>query len=384
MRTNNNTTHFWRILPGVMLIPWLLCSPVLAAQSPMESAGNRESISASTGQARQQYVPVLCYHRFGKYGAKDAYSVGVQEFTRQLEIITEEGFVPITLDQLQAGWQGTTPLPKKAMLITVDDGYKDFRKQAEPVLRKYGYPATLFIYTDFIGSRLGLSRRDLLELQAQGFAVGSHSATHPKLNKLRSGESAAAHRIRLEKELHGSRKKLQAWSKGEVMALAYPYGLWDKTVAEVATEAGYKFCFTVNPGTNSQRTLRQALKRTMILRGMRETTFRKILYTQELPVVVWQPPLGVLVAGPLTRAYVDLDPEFVKRLLVSSIQVRRGQSPVLVKYVKQLGRIEMTFRPAWTRGANLLVITAQAKKDSERYMQSRLVNVQPAQAQKGK
>jgi peptidoglycan/xylan/chitin deacetylase (PgdA/CDA1 family) len=365
-----------------VVLVFCLFSPMVA--EVVNAASVKTAMAVAANNSSTQNIPVLCYHRFGNYGKKDAYSVSVAEFKRQLDIIQEEGFVPISLAQYQASWQGSTTCPEKAVLITVDDGYKDFRKEVESLLLERGYPATLFIYTDFVGSRLGVSRQDVQELQALGFDIGSHSASHPKLNKLGRTKSVYERRTLLEKELHGSRKKLQTWSKGPVLALAYPYGLWDTTVAEVATDAGYDICFTVNPGSNSEQTDKQSLKRNMILRGLRDTTFRKILYTRELPVIVWQPKPGVSVVGPLQRASVEFAPGIAKRLQISSIQAQRGQSSVVTRYNTQRNRLEMTFEPAWTRGADLLVITAQDRKDRSFYKQSWLVNVIADQPQKGK
>jgi len=350
----------------------------------VNAAAASETVLSSARDQLTQHIPVLCYHRFGNYSANDAYSVSVTEFKRQLEIIQEEGYTPISVSQLATGWTRRDVLPKKVILITVDDGYKDFRRHAEPLLKKFGYPATLFIYTEFVGSRLGLSRSALYELQQAGIEIGSHSATHPKLNQRLEGETPEARKKRLEQELAGSRKRLQAWSGGEVIALAYPYGLWDQEVAAIAKEAGYQLMFTVNPGTNTQDTPRYCLKRNMILRGMRETTFRRLLQEKELPIQKWHPDLGTWVQGPVTEAYVVLAPEFREVFHPRSIRAQRGQTRLPLNYNPQTGRLVMTFPQAWQRGTDLIVITARHEKDNTIYKQSWLLMVESAQSQKGR
>ncbi|MCK5217960.1 polysaccharide deacetylase family protein, partial [bacterium] len=173
-------------------------------------------------------IPVLCYHRFGKNTSQDAYSLDLEEFRRQLEIIREEGFTPITAAGLADGRSDSVLLPEKPLLITIDDGYKHFNTTARPLLEKFGFPATLFIYTNFVGARAGFSRSQLRELQSAGYEIGSHSATHPKLTKQLRGETKDQRAERLRKELSESREKLKKWCGGEVISLSYPYGLWDR------------------------------------------------------------------------------------------------------------------------------------------------------------
>ena len=102
------------------------------AGNTLEAQGNTGNAlapgeSANTSNARaESAVPVLCYHRLGNYGEKDPYFVSAAEFKRQLDIIKSEGFTPITVSALLAGWAGKAPLPEKPLLITIDDGYADF------------------------------------------------------------------------------------------------------------------------------------------------------------------------------------------------------------------------------------------------------------------
>ncbi len=324
-------------------------------------------------------IPVLCYHRFGQFAASDPYFVTEEEFQRQLAIIQQEGFTPVTASQLLAGLDGGRALPAKPVLITVDDGYRDFWEIARPLLRAYGYPATLFVYPRFIGARKGLTREQLRTLQQEGFEIGSHSATHPKLTRRARGESAEKRKARLRRELAGSRDTLRAWTGGEVAALAYPYGLWDTEIADEARAAGYRLLFTVNPGTNTPDTPRERWKRDMILHGTRDETFRELLRVKPLACEDYSPRPGARVTGPLEKIQVTLAPEARARILPESLTAARGATPLRVDYRTETGRLELGLPRPWTQGTDLVVLKARGAKAGERYEESWLMTVDPPQ-----
>lgn len=79
------------------------------------------------------------------------------------------------------------------MVITIDDGYESVYNIADPILRKYGFTATLFIYTDFVGVARGAITWDQLrEMKGDGFEVGSHTLSHCDLTKKKEGEDNMA------------------------------------------------------------------------------------------------------------------------------------------------------------------------------------------------
>ncbi|MCD4813533.1 polysaccharide deacetylase family protein [bacterium] len=339
------------------------------------TGGAEQTPAAASAVRSVQMIPVLCYHRFGPYGAKDAYSVSKAEFSGQLEIIRQEQCTPITVTELARVMRGKSELPENPVLITIDDGYRDFLSQAKPLLDQYGYPATLFIYTDFVGARLGLKKYELQALQAEGFDIGSHSVSHPKLNRLKKGETQAAWQVRMKKELAGSREKLLAWSQGEVLGMAYPYGLWNAEIAEIGQTAGYELLFTVNPGTNILSSEKKCLKRSMVLRGTRKSTFRAMLHVRDLTVMSWNPELGEVTHGSLAGINLVVERTLWPLLDPASLQATTGQTVIPTRYDTQSGKVVMTFAKPWTRGTDLIVLTARDRKGMLHYKQSRLVQV---------
>lgn len=356
-------------------IRMLLAAAAFLAAGPAARAQDGNTLSAAS-------IPVLCYHRFGGHNAQDAYSVTPEEFAAQLEMIQAEGMTPVSLSSLAAGLKGASRLPAKPVVITVDDGYRDFNKHARPLLAAKGYAAALFVYPAFVGTKHGFSRQDLAELQAAGFEIGSHSATHAYLTRRPAGETPEARQARLQAELAGSREKLREWSGGEVLALSYPYGLWDQETAEAAQAAGHELMFTVDPGPNDAATPRYALKRTMILRGLTPGIFLSILREAPLRVGGWEPALGARVAGPLLRLTFSLDPEQSQRLKPNTLAVTRQNQALPLRFDAARGRYEITLPKPWQRGTDLLILTAR-DQGNRRLRDSRLVIVDPAMEAKG-
>ncbi len=364
----------WSISLLWLAVPLLLTTPAFAFDRPL----------AESALIAGRTVPVLCYHRFGASGRQDAFSLAPEEFARQLAIIADEGFVPVSLTQLAAGWEQGQPLPEKPLLITVDDGYRNFNQHARPLLEARGYPAVLFIYTDFVGARLGFSRAELRELQAAGYDIGSHSASHPKLNKSLANETREARLERLHRELAGSREKLRKWSGGEVRGLAYPYGLWDQVVAEQAQAAGYHLMFTVNPGPNRTGDPKICLKRNMVLRGTRDATFRAMLREQPLVITDWTPRPGEWLTGPVSFLEAVLDPASRSRIRPETLRAQRGSRPLSVTLDARTGRLRLRFSKTGISGTHLVVITAQAREGDQIYKNSRLIMVRPDETHTGR
>ncbi|MGI8640129.1 MAG: polysaccharide deacetylase family protein [Pyrinomonadaceae bacterium] len=98
-------------------------------------------------------VLILMYHRFGT--EKNPYKVSGAEFAAHLEYLGKHNRVlPLaeTLDYLK----NEKSLPPNTVVITIDDGYADTYEIAFPILKKFGFPATLFAVTDFLDGKCWL------------------------------------------------------------------------------------------------------------------------------------------------------------------------------------------------------------------------------------
>jgi peptidoglycan/xylan/chitin deacetylase (PgdA/CDA1 family) len=216
-----------------------------------------------------QTVPVLCYHRFGSGPNKMVMSP--LRFEAQLQWLAREGYKVLRLSELQAFLAAREAPPPRSVVITIDDGYESFHRHAFPLLRKYGMPATLFIYSDIIGRDDGLTWPQLRELADSGLVdIQSHSKTHRNLNVRRAHESESAYHQNVSLELRHPRQLLEqrlttpGKARAKVNAFAYPYGESNDMVVDLLPREGYALGFTMHASGNPFYASPRLLHRTLI------------------------------------------------------------------------------------------------------------------------
>lgn len=230
-----------------------------------------------------QTVPVLTYHKLSRNGTPDAMTVREADFEAQMRFLRENGYRVIPLDDLFEFLRFRRQVPARSVVITFDDGWRSVYDIASPILRKYGFPATLFVYTDLIvGSRETLSWEQVSELSRNGFDIQGHSKTHRYLGRMERKESFRDYFEAVRKEIVESAKIIQKHTGREVKYLAYPYGDANALVAAVVRQEGYRLGFTVERESapffsNDYRVSREMIYGTFTLRdfGNNLTTFRK-------------------------------------------------------------------------------------------------------------
>ncbi len=194
-------------------------------------------------------VPVLMYHAFSEGDSEDRYVLGARSLRRQLRLLKALRYRVITYGELVAAQrEGRMPAHRTAVL-TIDDGYRDNLSVAEPILRRHGYPATVFLVSGHLGGSNDwtadgeLAGRPLLttaeaeRLRAAGIELGGHTRSHPSL--LDEGIDD------LSGELEGCRLDLERALGRPVTCLAYPYGDFDAAVAAATGAAGFASACTV-------------------------------------------------------------------------------------------------------------------------------------------
>jgi len=208
-------------------------------------------------------IPVLNYHKIDNY--YHALSIPPEEFEEQMAYLAENGFTTITPDQLMAYLNYDKALPEKPILITFDDGYSDNYTNAYPIMKKYGFTATIFLVTSKIGQEENFMTWDQVRtMQKDGFVFGSHTVTHAALTKV-SHEQAMA-------ELINSRKELEQQLGVKSRFFAYPTGAYNIQSEEMVKQAGYRAAFTIRYGQAGVESNPYALERIPIFRG--QHTFR--------------------------------------------------------------------------------------------------------------
>jgi peptidoglycan/xylan/chitin deacetylase (PgdA/CDA1 family) len=189
-----------------------------------------------------------------------------------MSLLAELGYQPVSLEAVLDHYLDGAPLPRKAVLITFDDGYRDNLENAAPILRRHGYPAVIFVPTGFLDDdtplphetalrQLGVRNptirwSDFAALEASGLRIESHGMSHTRLSELDPEEAT--------RELVVSRQRLEERLGREVEAFAYIKGTYldfGPEHANLVQEAGYKLAFSAIFGANSPKSDRFQLRR---------------------------------------------------------------------------------------------------------------------------
>jgi len=224
------------------------------------------------GIPRPQAVRVLCYHAVSDLGDDpmlENYCIPPARLRRQLHGLKARGYRFISGPEFVRMMRGKGGVPRKAVLLTFDDAYRDLLEAALPILQELGAPAVTFAVTrcesntwdQAAGARALplLAVADLLRCRDAGIAVGSHTRTHRSLPNLDDAQ--------LNDEVGGSVRDLEAVGLGPVEAFAYPFGEHDARARRAAKAAGITVAFTVEPGVARPGDDPHALRRIEVLRS---------------------------------------------------------------------------------------------------------------------
>lgn len=223
-----------------------------------------------------QTIPILCYHRFGPAASKML--VTPDAFAAQLDYLARNGYRVVRLSQLTDFLAGRSGLPDRAVIITVDDGHISTYQYAYPLLKKYGFPATFFVYSDFIGAGEALRWAQIKEMAASGLIdFEAHSKTHSNLVVRLPGESDQRYRERLDSEIRVPQEILQRNLATTVDLYAYPYGDANEAVLERLEAADFRLGVTVNPGGNPFFAQPTMLRRSMVFGDHDLEAFKALL-----------------------------------------------------------------------------------------------------------
>jgi peptidoglycan/xylan/chitin deacetylase (PgdA/CDA1 family) len=225
-----------------------------------------------------QTVPILCYHRFGNRASK--LTVTPAAFAAQMDFLARNGYHVLALKELAAFIAGREPLPRKSVVITIDDGYRATFDIAFPILKKYGFPATVFLYSDFVGAGDALTYQQMKELIGSGLIeIQPHSKTHSNLTLRLPDENDAKYRERLRREVDAPVDVIRERLATKSHAYAYPYGDVNETVVDLLSRKGVSIGLTVTPGGNAFFAYQYMLRRSMVFGNEDLESFKAKLQT---------------------------------------------------------------------------------------------------------
>ncbi len=210
-----------------------------------------------------QTIPILAYHRIGTRNSRMV--LPPEKFEAQLEYLKRNDYRVIRLSDVPDFLAGKRALPARSVVITFDDGHASVYQHAFPLLMKYGYPATFFLYTDFLGAKEALSWPQIREMAATGLMdFQSHSKTHANLSVRLPGESDRDYRRRLDGEVRVASEAIRRNLQVRADYFAYPLGDANQAVLDSLKRGDFTLGLTVNPGGNAFFAHPFLMRRTMV------------------------------------------------------------------------------------------------------------------------
>ncbi|WP_373533611.1 sulfotransferase [Microcoleus sp.] len=236
--------------------------PVINRKSDRKSSQFTTTKTSGTNSS----LPILRYRHICPQleGATMGYNITPEHFEKQLQYLSDHNFYSTTWEDWEKATTTGILLPGKPILITFDGGYIDFFNYAWPLLKRYGFKATVFLVAERIGTTniwesadspevplLGWS--EICQLRDEGVEFGSLGATYQPLSSLSPTE--------IVQEALRSRFILEQRLGIPVKAFAYPYGDFDPVVQDLIGACGYTYGLSYLSGINDLDDSLLALRR---------------------------------------------------------------------------------------------------------------------------
>jgi peptidoglycan/xylan/chitin deacetylase (PgdA/CDA1 family) len=244
-------------------------------------------------------VPILMYHSVSDDppATMRDWSVTPTSFAAQLAHLRHNGFTGLTFGELFERRRTGQAMPARPVVLTFDDGYADGLEDALPIMRRYGFNATIFVTTGWVsdagplaaGAPPGrmLAWRQIAELSDAGIEIGAHAHSHPQLDQLSEAK--------LRSELTVPKDLLEQRLGRPIPSIAYPYGYSSKKVRNLAHEVGYLQAAAVANAVAMPDCDPFQVPRLTVRRSTTLTSFGRVVNQQWIPV--HYAPTRALTAG---------------------------------------------------------------------------------------
>jgi len=265
------------IVPLLLALNFSMCKKEQAVTEKPQPGGTAPAVAAGSAAPAVAASPritkpvvdqtaqvlIFCYHRLVDKIRYPGTEITPAAFEAQMKELKDKGITVISMQDLLAWKRSEKSIPPRCAVITFDDGWKSQYEVAWPILKKFGYPVTLFLYTEGVrGGSLGggeaITWEQLADMRDNGVDIQAHTATH---QDLREGHTVMV----IEPGGKRSKKKLtgadyEKWVQNEVVGckelleqrlgikvncFAVPFGNYNEHVKELARNAGYEAMFTV-------------------------------------------------------------------------------------------------------------------------------------------
>ncbi len=206
-------------------------------------------------QAREltERVPILLYHRIAEHGppALARYRTSPAALAEQMHWLRRHGYHSVSSSDAADHLASGRPFAGRPVLISFDDGYRDFHDVAWPILLAHDFCAEVFVVTELVGETARwdaghgppaplMDWAQIRNLAAQGVRFGSHMASHSHMSELSNRQ--------IVHEAARSRAALESALDRECLSIAAPFGEASPRFVELAGKVGFRTGFTIEPG----------------------------------------------------------------------------------------------------------------------------------------
>ena len=230
----------------------------------------------------------------------EATAVDTQDLVQQFSWIDQNGYRPVSLQQIIDARAGKKPLPDKAILLTFDDGFESVYTKVFPLLKQFNYPAVIAIVGDWIQTapdsavQFGdiqvprsafVNWDEVREMVGSGLIeVASHShslhrgiVTNPQGNLMPAAvsrvyqaknaqyESDAAYAKRIKADLLRSSKLIERETGKRPRVIVWPYGANNRIANQLAAEVGMPISLNLEPGPNTTEDDPARIRRSLVV-----------------------------------------------------------------------------------------------------------------------
>ena len=249
------------VLPLLLILGSLAFAAKPATPSPTPAAPAAPASKRVVVDQTAQTI-ILLYHGLVDKVRYPGTQITPAAFEGQMKELKDRGITVIGMQDLLAWKRGEKSIPPRCAVVTFDDGLKSQYEVAWPIMKKFGYTFTMFIYTEGVrgggfGGGEAITWEQLADMRDNGIDIEAHSATHQDLRE--------GHPVTVIENGKRTRKKLtgpdyEKWIQNEVVGckqlleqrlgikvncFAVPYGFYNEHVKEIARNDGYEAMFTV-------------------------------------------------------------------------------------------------------------------------------------------
>lgn len=229
-------------------------------------------------------VPVLLYHHLLKPGDTKAFKnddviSNVEDFENQMQVLYDNGYTAITTNDLYDFIKNHKNIPKKSVLITFDDGYESNYIYAYPVLKKFGFKATIFLITSYVKEKsdpvnfdqLQYMSKESIQKTSDVFEFGSHSDNLHYLVNPQASALVSEPIDKVEQDVIKSKTFINT------ATFAYPYGMYNNDIIKMLQNNQFKMAFTTKIGRTSRSTDVYKIPRYSIFSNTPLNEFKKMV-----------------------------------------------------------------------------------------------------------